>query len=479
MKKFLKNCTALVMATVLLASCGGGSENTTSSGSEDNTSSSEETAVVEEGTQTLKVWSFTNEGKTFATAFEGERDDVNIEYTMIPMTDGEFQTKLQQTLANGSDVPDVVFLEASFLRQYVESPFLEDLSDLMPKAEAANTYQFTVDAATDFNGEIKGFSYQATPGAVFYRRSLAKEYFGTDNAEEIQEMMSDFDKYTDMAKVVKEKSNGDTYMVGSTGDFLKPYMNNRENPWIVDNTLVIDDKVEELFNNAKLYREEGYEAQATQWADGWFAGMNDSLVGADGNPKQVFTYWLPTWGLPYVLMQNSSSEVTDTAGDWGMVTGPLPYQWGGTWLSIPKNATNKDLAREFIEFATLNEETLTNWATGVYTNEYLTNINPDVADLFQGAGDFVSSDNVVSAISDQFNDAETSAFVGGQNAYEFFKAPAKEVDLSLMQGTDDIIERAGVNDQLESYVSGQISYEEAMEGLKIGVQTVLPDLIIE
>ena len=52
---------------------------------------------------------------------------------------------------------------------------------------------------------------------------------------------------------------------------------------------------------AKLFRDEGYEAQAGQWQEGWFAGMNDSLVDAEGNAKQVFSYFLPTWGLPYVL----------------------------------------------------------------------------------------------------------------------------------------------------------------------------------
>jgi hypothetical protein len=30
-----------------------------------------------------------------------------------------------------------------------------------------------------------------------------------------------------------------------------------------------------------------------------------------------------------------------------------------------------ELAKEFIRFCTLDEENLTNWATGVYTNEYL------------------------------------------------------------------------------------------------------------
>jgi len=41
--------------------------------------------------------------------------------------------------------------------------------------------------------------------------------------------------------------------------------------------------VEKYIETAKLFRDEGYEAQAQQWQEGWFAGMNDSLVDANGN----------------------------------------------------------------------------------------------------------------------------------------------------------------------------------------------------
>ncbi len=70
--------------------------------------------------------------------------------------------------------------------------------------------------------------------------------------------------------------------------------------------------------------------------------MNDTLVDAEGNPKQIFSYFLPTWGLPYVLAPHAKSAdgTKDTAGDWAMITGPLPYQWGGTWLGIMKETKN-------------------------------------------------------------------------------------------------------------------------------------------
>ena len=426
----------------------------------------------------LNVWSFTNEINTMAVAFEGNHPDVDVQYTMIPMTAGEYQTKLKAALGT-TDAPDVIALEAAFVKELVESDVLADIGDLLPDAEAAKTYPFVIDVGTN-NGVLKALSYQATPGALFYRRSLAKEYFGTDDPAEVQALLSDLDKFTAAAAVVKEKSGGNTYMVGSSGDFQSPFFANRAQPWIVDDTLVVDPMVEKYVEIAKIFRDEGYEAQAQQWQEGWFAGMNDTLVDAEGNSKQVFSYFLPTWGLPYVLAPNAASSdgSSDTSGDWGVISGPLPYQWGGTWLGVVKDSAHMDLAKDFVRFVTLDEENLTNWATGVYTNDYLKAIDPAVPDDQQQApGDFVSSQVVVDKIVASFDDSELSAFLAGENSYAGFAEAAPSVNAKLMTGSDDAIQRA-LNDPLNQYLNGEISEDEMWTLWKDSLRIEFPDLII-
>ena len=427
--------------------------------------------------ETLNVWSFTNEINTMAVAYEGKHPNVDIKYTMIPMTNGEYQTKLKAALGT-SDAPDVVALEAAFVKQFVESDFLKDLGSLLPYAQEDQTYTFVTDVGTN-DGVTKAYAYQATPGALFYRRSLAKEYFGTDDPAEIQALLSDFDKYTEAAAVVKEKSGGDTYMVASSGDFQNPFFANREQPWVVDDTLVVDPMVQKYVDTAKLFRDEGYEAQAQQWQEGWFAGMNDSLVDAAGTPKKVFSYFLPTWGLPYVLAPNAKSAdgSSDTSGDWGVITGPLPYQWGGTWLGVLKDAPHMDVAKDFVRFATLDQENLTNWATGVYTNEYLKAIDPQVPDdQMQAPGDFVSSKVVVDKIIPSFDNSDLSAFLAGQNSYAGFAEAAPSVNAKLMQGSDDAIQRA-MNDPLNQYLNGEITLDEMWSTWKENLTLDFPDLM--
>ena len=72
-------------------------------------------APVAEGKTVLRVWSFTNEINTMAIAFEARYPNVDVQYTMIPMTNGEYQTKLLAALQT-ADAPDVIALEASFVR---------------------------------------------------------------------------------------------------------------------------------------------------------------------------------------------------------------------------------------------------------------------------------------------------------------------------------------------------------------------------
>jgi multiple sugar transport system substrate-binding protein len=437
------------------------------------------TACGPKQTQPLQIWSFTNEILTMAKAYEKEHPGVKTNYTMIPMTNGEYQTKLLATL--GTDqAPCVVALEAAFVKSYVEANYLADLGELMPAAKAANVYPFVYEVGTDPAGVTKAYSYQATPGALFYRRSLAKEYFGTDDPAEMQKILGDMDKYAAAAEVVKQKSNGNTFMVASNGDFQNLFFANRAKPWVVDNTLTVDPMVDKMLATAKLFRDNGYEARATQWQEGWFAGMNDTLVDASGAPKQIFSYFLPTWGLPYVLAPNAKSKdgTKDTSGDWAVINGPLPYQWGGTWLGVMKDCKDQKTAKDFVKFATLDENQLFNWATGVYTNEYLKAIDPTIGDSqAQAAGDFVGSKNVVEKVIPLFDNSDLAKFLGGQNSYAGFAAAAPAVNAKLMQGSDDEIQRA-LNDPENAYLNGEITLDEMWKTWKDAVKNQFPDLIV-
>jgi multiple sugar transport system substrate-binding protein len=482
MKKHLATLFGLlVIASMILAACGGTPTAVATEAAPEATEAAAPEATeapAAELSGTLNVWSFTNEIRTMAIAFQGRHPGVTVNYTMIPMTNGEYQTKVKAA-AGTADSPDVVALEAAFVKEWVESDLLADLNDLLPLTEELKTYPAVVQVGTN-DGVARGFSYQATPGAFFYRRSIATECLGTDDPEEVQALVADLDKFVETAAKIKACGTGDYYTVGTAGELFNPFLANRSQPWIVDDTLVIDQSVIDYVHFAKLMRDEGYESGANQWTEGWFAGMNDTLKDANGNPKKVFSYFLPTWGLPYVLSPNSTP--TDggagTGGDWAMVNGPMSYQWGGTWVGAMEGSPNSELAKEFVKFVALDEENLTNWATGVYTNEYLKAIDPSTPDdQKQDAGDFVSSQLVVEKITASFDNSTLADFLGGQNSYGAFAAAAPSVNGALLTGSDDAIQRA-LNDPLAAYLNGTTTEAEMWQAWLDAVANEFPDLII-
>lgn len=471
-KSLLTILSLLMIASMVLAACGGsGAPATESPSGSGGSSDSGGSASTGGEKQVLKVWSFTNEILTMAIAFEGQNPDVDVQFTMIPMNQGEYQTKIKAAVGT-ADVPDVVALEAAFVKEWVEADFLANLNDLLPLTEELKTYPSVVEVGTH-EGVTKAYSYQATPGAFFYRRSIAQECLGSDDPEAVQAMVADIDKFLETAEKIKQ-CNPNYFTVGTSGELFNPFLANRAQPWIVDGQLVIDPKVEEYIDFAKLMRDNGYESQANQWSEGWFAGMSDSLVGADGQPKKVFSYFLPTWGLPYVLIPNSG----DTGGDWAMINGPLAYQWGGTWVGAMADSKNLDLAKQFVAFVALNEENLTNWATGVYTNEYLKAIDPTVPDdQAQAAGDFVSSQVVVEKITSSFDGSPLYEWLGGQNNYEAFGLAAPNVNGALLTGSDDAIQRA-LESQRDQYLNGEIDKATMWKQWLDVLRSEFPDLVL-
>ena len=478
MKRVYFVLSVFMVLSMLLAACGGAAPAATE-GAAPAADAPAAAAPAGDLEGTLNVWSFTNDTRIASVAFQEKHPGVKINFTMIPMTNGEYQTKVKAA-AGTADAPDLVALEAAFVREWVEAPnLLADQTDLVPLAEAINYYPSVLEAGT-YEGVTKAYDYEATPGAFFYRRSLAKECLGTDDPEQVQAMVADMDKFLETAAKIKACGTGDYFMVGTGAELATPFFSNRAEPWIVDGKLVIDPKVVEYIHFAKQMRDNGYESGAGQWSEGWFAGMNDTLTDANGTPKKVFSYFLPTWGLPYVLQNNAKSKdgASDTSGDWAMVSGPLSYQWGGTWFASLQGSKNAELAKEFIKYVTLSDEFQTKWASGYYTNEKLKSIDPTVPDdLQKQAGDYVSSRIVDEKMAASTEETPASKFLGGQNPYVGFMAAAEHLSAKMMTGADDAVQRA-LNDPRDAYLSGNMTEAEMWQAFLDNVATEFPDLIM-
>ncbi len=390
---------------------------------------------------TLVVWSFTDELKTMIDKYYApSHPDVKVEYSLTP-TD-QFPNKLDPVLASGQGAPDVFALEAAFVRKYIESGLLLDITDVANDVKA-KALAYPIEVGT-FNGKVYGLSWQGTPGAMFYRRSLAKKYLGSDDPAEVQKYFTDLNKFLETAAALKDKSKGKCVVVSATGDLFMPFKGARKGPWVIDGKLSVDPAMEAYMDICKTLKEKGLEGRQGQWSEGWFAGMKGTLKDEKGADVEVFSYFLPTWGLHYVLKTNAP----DTSGDWAMCAGPAGYSWGGTWVAAYKGTKNAVAAKDFIRYVATDDTFLEAWA--------------------KDTGDYVSNNTVVAKIKDSYSEP----FLGGQNHYAAFAQMAAAVNGKLIQGSDQAIEGL-FNEAVTAYVNGEKTKDKAIEDFKSQVNAQL------
>jgi len=390
----------------------------------------------------LVVWSFTDELENMINNYYSKAfPAVKISYSLTPSD--QFESKLDPVLQSGRGAPDLFALESAFVRKYVESGQLLDITDVYEKNKS-KLLQYPVEVGRGPDGKVYGMSWQACPGAMFYRRSLAKKYLGTDDPAEVQKYFTNLDKFIETAELLKQKSNGACIVVSSRGDLYNVFLGSRSSPWVVNGRLNIDPNMEKYLDMGKIIHDNRYDARVGQWSEGWFAGMKDELKDESGKALEAFSYFLPTWGLHYVLKTNAPN----TSGDWAMIQGPAAYRWGGTWIGAFKGTKNAKQAKEMIEYLTTSDQFLEQWA--------------------RDTGDVVSNLNVMNKIKDNFSEA----FLGGQNHYAPFVQMAMNVDGKLTQGTDQTIENI-FQEAATAFVNGEKTKEQALAEVRNQVSVTL------
>jgi ABC-type sugar transport system, periplasmic component len=378
----------------------------------------------------LTVWSFTDElAEMINKYFKYSHYGVQVQYSQTPSD--QFEHRLDPVLASGRGVPDIFALESSFVSKYVESGFLLDITDIY-EANKGKLLAYPAEVGT-YNGRVYALSWQACPGAMFYRRSLAKKYFGTDDPAQIQEYFSNPTKLLKAAKLLKQKSNGRCVITPSHTDLFYPFLGARTQPWVVNKKIVIEPVMEEFMETSKTLYENRLIGRVSQWSEGWFAGMKGELRDEKGGYLEVFSYFMPTWGLQYVLKTNAPN----TAGDWAMIQGPAPYYWGGTWIGAWKNTQNPNAAKEFIRYLTTDNGFLEAWA--------------------KDTGDFVSNTEVIDKIKSNYNEP----YLGGQNQYAAFADIAKRINGKLEQKTNLAINEM-FKEAVNAYMEGERTKEQAL-----------------
>ncbi len=437
-------------------------------GSSSSGGSSSKDAASDEAGKVLNIWCWNDEFQSRFNDYYPEvekvsddkstttlKDGTVVKWTINPNEGNNYQDKLDEGLlaqadAAADDKIDIFLVEADYALKYVDSEYTMNVKDLgLTDEDMADQYQYTKDIVTDADGAIKGTTWQATPGLFAYRRSIAKDVLGTDDPEEVQAALADWDKFDDVASQANEKGYK---MLSGYDDAYRTFSNNVSAPWVTDTTVTVDENIMRWVDQTKEYTENGYNNKTSLWDDGWAKDQ-----GPDGD---VFGFFYSTWGINFTLLGNSLEDPDGEAkvgngiyGDYAVCEGPESYYWGGTWICAATGTDNADLVKDVMLKLTCDKDIM--------------------KQITLDTQDYTNNKTAMQEIADDPDFG--SDFLGGQNHVALFVEAADKIDMSNAGKYDQ-----GCNEKFQAafkdYFDGTVDLDTAKANFETAIKEMYPEL---
>lgn len=450
-KKIVSTLLCASMAATMLAGCGGSTSDTSKSDGGDASVSSNDGKV-------LNIYCWNEEFKSRITdhypdyeevdSTHGKIGDVDVVWNITPNDDNAYQNNLDATLvkqndASADDKIDLFLIEADYALKYVDSDYTVPIKDLgIADSDTSKQYQYTKDVVTDSDGVLKGLSWQGCPGVLFYNREAAKEVLGTDDPEEVQKSVSDWDTFNATA----EKMKAAGYKMTSTvNDTYRVYSNNVSEKWVSDdNKIQIDDNIMKWVDDSKELVDAGETGTSELWSDDWKKGFYPE--------GKVFCYFGPAWFVNFSMAADTEGSIGYNGG-WGATPGPQGFYWGGTWICGATGTDNASLVKDIILKMTTDETIM--------------------KDIVVKDDDFVNNKPAMEAMA--ADTSYQSKVLGGQNPLSMYCASVEKLDLSNLSAYDQ-----GCNEEfqnaMKNYFEGNASLDDALDLFYKAVVEKYPDL---
>lgn len=345
----------LVAVSLLLSACSGGGGTPDAAAPPSKLATPDESKPV-----TINVDSF---GGIFAN-FEkaGLLDDykklhpnVTVKYSEVQQ-ESDYWTALTTKLNSGSGLADIQALEisrAALVTQQQQDKWLDIRTTAVGEV---NKYPPAKQGAiTTEDGAVLGWGTDAGPMAICYRNDKLKEAGLPSTSDELAKVITNWDSYEETGRkyvaATKEPwmdSSGGYYRLLTSVQPERNY-NAEGEPTYKDNATV-----KASFDRAAKVGAEGLTAKLEQFSQPWNTAMNTG---------DFATIACPAWMLGYIKQQSGNQN----AKNWSVL--PLPEglggNWGGSYLSIPKDSPNAAAAAQLAQFLTSAESETKEFKAGL------------------------------------------------------------------------------------------------------------------
>ena len=456
MKKYLALLLAVLMLAAVFTGCASketttdtpaASTDTAEPAKTDENTAAEETPAAEPASEEGKVfniYAWNEEFKGFFEKYYTVPEGVKVNWIINPSEGGVYQDKLDEALLNqenaaADDKVDMFLAEADYILKYTDTDYTQDIQAL-GVTDFSNTYEYTVQAASDSNGTVKGVSFQCCPSALIYRRSIAKDVLGTDDPAEVQAKLDSWDKFNAVAADAKAKGY---LMTASESATFRVFSNNGETPLVTDGKLTLNDAIKAWQAQAKDFSDKGYTQTCDIWSDECTAQMFK-----DG---KTMCYFGPAWYYNF-SMGNAQDPEKGCPGDWAICEGPQAHFWGGTWLLAATGSDNPTMLADIMNTFINDEEVCTN----LVKNEMQFSNNQKVNQTCAAEGG--------------------NEFLGGQNDTAVFVELAKNIKFENKTIYDQLLTE-GLQGYWREYCDGEVTEDQAMANYYKYINEKYPEIV--
>lgn len=400
---------------------------------------------AEEEEVTLTIWDWDETHLTHMTEWYHERHP-NINFETLVVSTSDYMQKLQSALASGSGVPDIILSEQAYRGKAFDLGIMEDLSQDPYNVGDDEMFDFAYSLGSGPNGELYGVEQQICPSGLAYRRDLAKEYLGTDDPDEISEMISTWDKFYDVAVDLQEKSGGSVTILPGLSSDIYIVMNQNVTDYIDGDTIDLTSRFTDMFDILTKFNQAGLVGKQE---DGTPA------LSASYSAGEILFYPCAPWALKWNIAVNDP----DGTGNWGLTTAPGGgFTYGGTSVSIYSGSEHKEEAWAYVKDV---------YCTG-----------EGVEEAYRQYGFMTGFKQPYEDENSYFftEEGQFDEYFGGQNLADYFinkiaitttgQVPTKH-EANVKSAMSNVIAEMTANTDMTT--------EEALEALKTEVQILIPD----
>ncbi|MFC4386620.1 ABC transporter substrate-binding protein [Gracilibacillus marinus] len=335
----------------------------------------------EDGTVNLDFWVFGSTGyQELIDEYMEENPNVKITINEGEMTD--MHNNLFTSISAGSGAPDIAQIEISVVEKFLQAKDqFYNLNDYGAKDVSANFLDWKWAQAQSVDGEFQiGLPTDIGPTTMFYRTDVMEAAGFPTDREELAAEIDTWEAYYEAAKQVKETTG--KYMTDTPQLVFNALRDQQELQYFnEDDELIMEETVKEAYDFTTKMIEEDLIGQNELWTPEWGTAMAEGTYAT-----------MP--GAPGWMVANVKGNAPDASGLWDIAAIPEGAgNWGGSFLTVPKESDYPQEAYDFIEWLTAPEQQLKSF---------------DIAGLFPSTPDVYENEEFLATTDEYFSGAPTA-----------------------------------------------------------------------